>query len=79
MLQGYWNILSVQVYWLLEGKFDKSLEILCKKWSHFVKMMLLTDLFLLFKWWFHCKVSEWEMHVVGLSSNRHFPVFLEGV
>lgn len=45
MLQENWNILSVQVYWLLEGRFDKSLEILYKEWSHFVKMLLLTDFF----------------------------------
>lgn len=80
MLQGYWNILSVQVYWLLEGSFDKSLGILYEKWSHFVKMLLLTDLILLFKCWrFNCKVHEFEIHVVGLSSNRHLPIFLEGV
>lgn len=80
MLQGYWNILSVQVYWLLEGSFDKSLGILYEKCSHFVKMLLLTDLILLFKCWrFNCKVHEFEIHVVGLSSNRHLPIFLEGV
>lgn len=35
---------SVQVYSPLKGRFDKSLEILYKKWSHFVKEMMLNDL-----------------------------------
>lgn len=64
----------------VRGQVWQIIRFVYKKWSHFVKMLLLTDLFLLFKWWrFNCKVPEWEMHVFGLSSNRHFPVFLEGV